>query len=338
MLRHAPPPDVREAETGQRVVFDRETFLVRELAKRLPLDEAWPGPAGLGSRARALGVTDPPTRRLPVHLLGGIFVVGQSQVDNLTYMIDCGDAGVAVIDPGYDPGHRSTIAALDACGVVPSDVRWVLDTHCHADHAMANHLYAATGAQVLVHEADLEALRVGAAVLTYSAAEVEELYPDDGAAPATFPVVSDLVPLHDGQVLRLGNRTIRVIHTPGHTAGSVAFVLDAGGERVLVSGDTVLFDRRLSWQDPAHADDAAYVRSLERLAADADGPWDVLLPGHGAVVLSGAQSDVEQARDTATARWRRGEPIFAWPDPGLDYRRTMIGRPLLLARRDPLGG
>ena len=69
--------------------------------------------------------------------------------------------------------------------------------------------------------------------------------------------------LAEGDVLKLGDEEIRVLHTPGHTEGSVCFLC---GEDILITGDT-LFDRGFGRYDLWGGDPLKLRRSLARLAS-----------------------------------------------------------------------
>ncbi len=129
-------------------------------------------------------------------------------------------------------------------------VSHVIDTHVHADHeSSARDLSAAADAP---------------------------LYLGAGAE-----VGFDSTPLDDGDILEIGNRRCRVIHTPGHTPDHVAFWLERGGG--LFTGDAVL-GRGTSVIDPPEGDLSSYLRSLRRMREL--GPR-TLYPGHGPIVLDG---------------------------------------------------
>lgn len=125
---------------------------------------------------------------------------------------------------------------------------------------------------------------------------------------------------------------LHAIAIPGHTAGLTTFHMVAGGRNLLFSGDTVLFDNRLGTQDTAYANDRVYlesVRKLSRFTMDLRTPvrWDVLLPGHGTIVLDRAGMDVEKAFQTVRLDLWEGGRIGASPFPTARYRRMMFGRP-----------
>jgi glyoxylase-like metal-dependent hydrolase (beta-lactamase superfamily II) len=88
-----------------------------------------------------------------------------------------------------------------------------------------------------------------------------------------FPPLSVARELRDGDVLRFGRIDVDVIHTPGHSPGSVSFLLETGGERALLAGDTL-------WGGfhPAIGSDIEdWQRSLDRLLEE---DFDVMSFGH----------------------------------------------------------
>jgi glyoxylase-like metal-dependent hydrolase (beta-lactamase superfamily II) len=319
-------------EEGQQVVFDRGTFQSRELAKRLPLQDAWP----MGrERERALErfglaqINLAGTVPVPARITSDVYLVGQDRVSNLTYLIDCGPGGVAIIDPTYESEFERTIANVERCGWSRKDIRWVLNTHCHVDHAMADRKFKELGAELLVHEADAGAIEKGTQVTAfYLAAKRTEL--------REFPRCKVDRRLSDGEELQLGNKKLLVIHTPGHTPGSASFLLRSDGKNLLFAGDTVLYDYRLGWQGNPYADNRQYLASLEKLEGftqDAQKvQWDVLLPGHGTIAADKAYLDVSKARELVAADLAAGRDVLASPFGTLDYRRRMYGRPAV-----PLG-
>jgi glyoxylase-like metal-dependent hydrolase (beta-lactamase superfamily II) len=136
--------------------------------------------------------------------------------------------------------------------------------------------------------------------------------------------------LADGEDLRLGNKILQVIHTPGHTPGSACFLLRAGGKNVVFSGDTVLYDGRLGWQGNPYADNRQYLSSLQKLYRftldDAEIRWDMLLPGHGAIVMDKAYLDVQKDRDLVAVLLSEGREVPGVPFALPEYRNHMYGR------------
>jgi glyoxylase-like metal-dependent hydrolase (beta-lactamase superfamily II) len=319
-------------EEGQKVVFNKFTWQQRELAKRLPLEEPWPTGAAYGRALARYGLDrDPPplTPPLPSRILPDVYLIGQDTGNNLTYLVDCGPEGVAIVDPSFEWEFEKTIARAVQCGRPREDIRWVLNTHCHFDHSMAGRKFRDAGAQILIHQADADAIEKGTRLTVY----YRSLVP---GRPAEFPRTKVDRLLSDGEDLRLGNKLFHVIHTPGHTPGSSCFLLQVDGRSVLFTGDNLFYDGLLAWQGNPYADNARYAASLAKLARytldDRPVRADVLLPGHHAIVLENAHLDVEKARDFAALDVAAGQDIHSAPWSRPEYRRMMFGRPAVPPR------
>ncbi|GGL37115.1 hypothetical protein GCM10009037_20820 [Halarchaeum grantii] len=183
----------------------------------------------------------------PVEGVPGVVRVVRPGTGCLSYLVGDGERAL-VVDPSQYAGEYRRLEEEYALEVVG-----VLDTHLHADHV--------SGARRLADALDVPHYR----------------HPADVAATE-----DGVTPLADGGTLAAGERTVGVLHTPGHTEGSVT--LDLGG--ALCTGDT-LFLGSVGRPDLADADDEAVraaarrlYESLERLL---DYPDDtVVLPGHAA--------------------------------------------------------
>ena len=322
---------VLTTEEGQRVAFDRFTWQYRELTKKLPVSERWPEHVQDALKTFGL-MDDAPAEAIPVpaRITSDIYLVGQDHVSNLTYMIDCGTEGVAIIDPTYESEFERTLANVEKCGKSRKDIRWVVNTHCHVDHAMADKKFRDLGARIAVHEADAAAIEKGSRVTAYY------LIKEDTGKVAPFPHCPIDMRLSDGEELRLGNKTFEVIHTPGHTPGSACFLLRSDGKNILFSGDTVLYDGRLGWQGNPYADNRAYLASLQKLNAfTLDGAkveWDMLLPGHGAISMDMAYLDVQKDLDLVSLLVADGREIPSVPFSLPEYRKRMFGRAAVRGR------
>ena len=153
-----------------------------------------------------------------------------------------------VIDPGYDADI--ILDKLEALGL---SLEAILLTHGHFDHVGAvKELAAETGCDVYIHPEDL-----------------------------TMPPMMTAGPLYytktytEGAQLRLSGLDIGVLHTPGHTPGSVCLLC----QTTLFSGDT-LFEGSCGRTDLPGGDWATILKSLNRLSALEGNLW--VLPGHGA--------------------------------------------------------
>jgi glyoxylase-like metal-dependent hydrolase (beta-lactamase superfamily II) len=256
---------------------------------------------------------------MPSRIVGDVYLVGQGALSNLTYMIDCGPEGVAIIDPTYESEFENTLVNVEKCGRARKDIHWVINTHCHTDHSWADRKFHDLGAEIIIHEADAAAIEKGTDVTAYTRYKLTE-----------FPRCPVARKLSDGERLRLGTKTFQVIHTPGHTPGSASFLLREDGRNVLFSGDTVFFDSMLGWQGNPYADNRAYLHSLEKLEHFTQDSkqvnWDILLPGHGSIALDQAYRDVMKARERIAGDLAAGREILTPPYAAQEYRRKMFGR------------
>lgn len=322
---------VLTTEEGQAVAFDRFTWQYRELTKKLPLSEAWPSGGGIRTALQKYGLVErAPADFIPVpaRIAPDVYLVGQDRISNLTYMLDCGPEGVAIVDPTYETEFDRTVANVEKCGRNRKDIRWVINTHCHVDHAMADRQFRDLGAKIAIHEADAAAVEKGTRVTAYFLSDAKTGGPHFPSCPVDFR-------LADGESLHLGNKVLEVIHTPGHTPGSACFLLRSGGKNILFSGDTVLYDGRLGWQDNPYANNHDYLASLEKLNRFAIGEekvtFDVLLPGHGAISMDKAYLDVQKDLNLVSLLMGEGRDIPGVPFELPEYRRQMYGRPAVAA-------
>jgi glyoxylase-like metal-dependent hydrolase (beta-lactamase superfamily II) len=140
-------------------------------------------------------------------------------------------------------------------------LKLIVSTHRHWDHIGDNAaVSAATGAQICAHVADRHGLED----------------PQPIMAPFPIPPSVPAIDLAEGSAIRFGEITLRVLHTPGHTEGSVCMLADS--ERLLFTGDT-LFAGSWGRTDLPGGSEEAMVDSLGRLSGLAD---DLkVLPGHG---------------------------------------------------------
>jgi len=157
-------------------------------------------------------------------------------------------------------------------------LRLIVSTHGHWDHTADNAaIAAATGAEIAVHSLDREML----------------LHPAPLWAPFEVPPSVPAVDLAEGGEIRFGVIRLRVLHTPGHTPGSVC--LQAVDEGLLFSGDT-LFAGGWGRVDLPGGSAEAIVSSLVRLAELE--PMTTVLPGHGpATTIGRERAWLEMVRD-----------------------------------------
>lgn len=181
----------------------------------------------------------------------------------------------AIVDTGIATSPAEAMApALAELGRDIADVRWILLTHGHIDHiGGAYALWELTGrrARVVIHAADAPLLRSRQAHIgEYSAGRGRYLNDPEGVAKqirVTNAVISGemepAVPVEGGEILSLGGEvTVSVHSVPGHTPGSVAYVLD--GQNDVFAGDAVQVHGAANGF-PGYADPDRYRASLRYL-------------------------------------------------------------------------
>lgn len=151
-----------------------------------------------------------------------------------------GTPSVAIIDSGWRHFHnRPTLNYLRRLGCEPAAVRQLIATHWHPDHigGMAG-LQRATGAPAAAHRIEAETIAGRAGQVIPHPVEPRWLRPllSPLLMPLTPPPFPVDITLDDGDTLPL-LRGARVIHTPGHTPGSISLHFPAEG--VLLVGDAV---------------------------------------------------------------------------------------------------
>ena len=181
-----------------------------------------------------------------------------------------GDSSWMLLDTGIPGSKGMVLRALQRLGVEPQQVRLILLTHGHVDHAgAASALRELTGATLAIHEQDrklVETGRVVAPKMWNPTARVIARPVEWIASLMRFtPVPVDLVIRDDG--LRLDEFGVRgrVVHTPGHTSGSVSLVLDSGEAFVGDLGAAVRGPRRKAGIPPAGNDRQQILESWKRL-------------------------------------------------------------------------
>ena len=175
-----------------------------------------------------------------------------------------------VIDPGDN--IEDILAILEKHGL---RVKAIVITHAHIDHiGGAAKLKAATGAPVLMNQADQE---------LYDHLDVQASWL--GMETPSHTAIDDAA--RDGDVLRLGPVEFRVLHTPGHTQGSISLWLPA--ENKLIAGDT-LFRDSIGRTDLPGGNPRQILRSIEDkllgLPEEA-----VVVPGHGPNTTIGREKE-----------------------------------------------
>ena len=182
--------------------------------------------------------------------------------DAAVYLI-CLNGHAALVDAGCGPGMDKILTNIENTGVGLDAIEVLLLTHCHFDHTGgAAALKTRLGCRIRAHEAETAFLALGDNEVTAASWYGSRLVPFE----VDDPIIGDETEI------KLGGRIITALHMPGHSPGSVVYLLESDGRKVLFGQDVhgPLHPSLLSDQDQ-------YYRSLEkmiRLEAD------ILCEGH----------------------------------------------------------
>jgi glyoxylase-like metal-dependent hydrolase (beta-lactamase superfamily II) len=223
-----------------------------------------------------------------LEILPGIHVVPGVHWSRV-YLIE--DESLALVDSGLPWNTGRILDYIKSIGRSPDELGLILITHSHPDHtAGARAISRRTGAEIVAHPADTK---------THSRNEVSLSYMGAFTSlqlPLPFLQRTHVArTLADGQVLPvLGG--IRVIHTPGHTRGSVCYLLES--RSLLFTGDTAFSDGEgISRSVPFPGYNGRdYRQSLARLASL---EFETLCGGHGSPLVGGAS---DRLRDLLAAK------------------------------------
>ena len=222
---------------------------------------------------------------MAVEVLPGVYQISMGYVNAF---IVAEEDGVTLIDSGLPNKKQAILKALSGAGKKPEDLKRIVITHHHVDHTGSlAALVEATGAQVYIHPLDAPIVRGERPVPGPNPKSIlgKIVHPLIGLPPlrsmyTLSPARVDRE-VQDGEELPVAGG-LKAIHTPGHTAGHMAYLMPGHGG-VLFAGDAAgnLFGR-LGPPLGMYTEDMAQAKDSIRKLAGLD--FDVACFGHGRVL------------------------------------------------------
>jgi len=203
-------------------------------------------------------------------------MLGEDQV--FCYLLACEKNSEAIIiDPCGD--EEKLLSIVNELQLKPT---YIVNTHCHPDHTCGNNfIKESTGAEIVMHEADIALL---------AEPDTAEYFNRHGFTPSP---PADL-PVSDGDILYFGDCQLEILHTPGHSPGSICLYSDGN----LFTGDS-LFVGAAGRVDVPGGDFNLLIESLtDKLAKLPDNT--VIWPGH----------DYGESKTSTIGREKRENPYM----------------------------
>lgn len=215
---------------------------------------------------------------------GVYYIPGQDEFipDSHVYVIGIpGSRDFSIIDAGLMGKGRYKVGAIRKLGIDLGDIRRIIMSHTHLDHigCLKEIMEQVPHAELWIHETEAALLEAGDERGVYGMDMFRSMCMSQyDLKPGAFKF-EVTKKLRGGETLQIGGMSWKVLHIPGHSAGSIA--LYQADQKVLIPGDTVYADYAIGRFDLYGADASALSRSLMRLA---ELDVEVLLPGHNRIV------------------------------------------------------
>lgn len=206
----------------------------------------------------------------PAHVFGNVYMVGTC---GITALLITTPKGHFLIDGATNEAADGIAANIRTLGFDPKDVRYLLATHEHLDHAGGlARLKQITGAKFATREAARLGMETGLPL-------AED--PQHGIHPAFPGIKADQI-IADGETLQIGKQRITVIATPGHTPGGTSYTwksCEGSVCRNIIYADSL---NAVSADAYRFADHPAYVATLRNSMAriEAINDCDIMISPH----------------------------------------------------------
>jgi glyoxylase-like metal-dependent hydrolase (beta-lactamase superfamily II) len=182
---------------------------------------------------------------------------------NCYLIVDENSAYAVVIDPGFNKSEfKDLTTEISPKGL---KVKYIINTHGHVDHISGNDiLKKTTGAQIMIHSGDALMLK-----------DPQKNFSNTLGLKIVSPP-ADVI-LQDGDIIKVGSIELKVLHTPGHSKGSISLYFK--NEDILFSGDT-LFAGSIGRTDLPGSSFKEITRSLKEILIKIPNQT-IVYPGHG---------------------------------------------------------
>ncbi len=237
---------------------------------------------------------------------------------NVHLIVDGGEG--VLVDAGF-PDDQSINTRMEWLRSIPDlSLKYIVITHHHFDHSSgAAKLRELTGAKIVMHTDEEPILKRSATEEMPSDMDVPEerkewlaltsQWRKEAAAAGADELVAD------GDTLSIGGLTLRMVHTPGHTAGHLSPFLEEG--KVLFAGDNVLGMGTTVVPPPPHGDMFDYLASLKKMQSL---EADLMCCGHGPLV----REPNRKLQELIDHRHEREEQILALVGEGHDTVKSLV--------------
>jgi hydroxyacylglutathione hydrolase len=201
---------------------------------------------------------------------------------NSSYLIR-GVKGIIMIDAGTPNKIRVFKRKLSRFYINPRDIKMIVLTHSHFDHAgSAKDIKDLTGAKIVIHESERTFLENGGFIMpkgvnTWGRITRQIFFPFFKKIPFAKPKADIIVDCNEMSLSEFGIDG-RIIHTPGHTLGSLSVLLDTGEAFVGCLAHSG-FPFRVGSGLPIYAQDIEKVKESWKLLIDKGAR--IIFPGHG---------------------------------------------------------
>lgn len=204
-----------------------------------------------------------------------VYLIGQPNCGDFT-IVDCGLMGMG----------EYKLEQLERGAGSLKNIKRVIMTHTHLDHigCLPEILKVIPELEVWVHSAEATYLERGDDSIVYGNSMFESMIRAQHALDKNYFNIKVHKKLDGGEELSLGGMTFRIIHLPGHSAGSIGLFNEE--HKLFMSGDTIYADGAIGRYDLVSANPAALKQSLDLIA---ELGVDMLLPCHNRIVKGGAE-------------------------------------------------